>query len=76
VSIPANIAEGCGRGSDIDFARCLQIAAGSGSELEYLLLVARDLSLLGERCCAILVADVQEIKRMLSSLIRKLRAGN
>ncbi len=37
VSIPANIAEGCGKNGDTDFARYLQIAMGSASELEYLL---------------------------------------
>ena len=46
VSIPANIAEGCGRRSGPDFARHLQIAAGSASELEYFCMLARDLRLL------------------------------
>ena len=42
-SIATNIAEGCGRGSDADFGRFLQIALGSASELEYQLLLAADL---------------------------------
>jgi four helix bundle protein len=45
-SIGANIAEGSCRRGDIDFARFLQMAAGSTSELEYHLLLARDLKLL------------------------------
>ena len=48
-SIAANIAEGCGRGSDADFSRFLQMAFGSASELEYFLLVARDLRLTADR---------------------------
>ena len=43
VSIPSNIAEGCSRGSDADFGRFLIIALGSSSEVEYQLLLARDL---------------------------------
>jgi four helix bundle protein len=42
-SIPTNIAEGCGRSSDPDFARFLQIAFGSACEVEYHLILARDL---------------------------------
>src|SRR3990172_10259541 len=46
VSIAANIAEGCGRSGDAEFARFLQISMGSASELEYHLLLAHDLDLL------------------------------
>lgn len=45
-SITANIAEGCGRDGDAELARFLRVAAGSASELEYHLLLARDLQLL------------------------------
>ncbi|MBI1854633.1 MAG: four helix bundle protein, partial [Chloroflexi bacterium] len=40
VSVPANIAEGCGKNTDAELARYFQIAMGSSSELEYLLLLA------------------------------------
>ena len=45
-SIPANIAEGCGRDGEAEFARFLGIAMGSASELEYHLLLVRDLELI------------------------------
>jgi four helix bundle protein len=48
VSIPANIAEGCGRGSDTNIARILQIAMGSASELDYELLLSKDLGFLSK----------------------------
>lgn len=47
-SIPANIAEGCGRNSDADFSRFLQIAMGSAAELEYHLLLSHDLGMLDD----------------------------
>src|SRR5450631_2549478 len=46
LSVPANIAEGCGRSSDQDFAKFIQIAVGSSSELEYHLQCATDTSLM------------------------------
>ena len=46
VSIPANIAEGCGRGGNTEFNRFLQIALGSATELEYHLLLANELKFL------------------------------
>ena len=47
-SIPANIAEGCGRNSDADFSRFLKIAMGSATELEYHLLLSHDLGILDD----------------------------
>ena len=73
-SIGANIAEGCGRGSDADFSRFLMMAMGSASELEYHLLLARDLKYLNDSDYGRLTELVIEIKRMLTSLIQKLKA--
>jgi four helix bundle protein len=74
VSIPANIAEGCGRSGDAELGRFLRIAMGSASELEYHFLLARDLGFLDSRSHTQLSTDVIEVKRMLASLIGKLRA--
>ena len=73
-SIPANIAEGCGRNGDAELGRFLQIAMGSASELEYHLLLARDLSYLSEQVYGLLNLEVTEVKRMLASFIQKLNA--
>jgi four helix bundle protein len=72
-SIPTNIAEGCGRGSRPDFARFLQIACGSAAEVEYHLLLARDLSFLDPELHDRLAAKVCEVKQMLTALIRKVK---
>ena len=73
-SIPANIAEGCGRNGDAELGRFMQIAMGSASELEYHLLLARDLSFLSEEVYSRLNLEVTEVKRMLASFIKKLNA--
>ncbi len=73
-SIPANIAEGCGRSGEIELARFLRIAMGSASELEYHLLLARDLNFLNASDYRRLANDAIEVKRMLTSLIQKLNA--
>ncbi len=73
-SIPANIAEGCARATDADFARFLQIALGSASELEYHLILARDLGYLTQSEHQPLEAQVVEVKKMLSSFIARLRS--
>lgn len=73
-SIGANIAEGSCRKGDADFGRFLQIAMGSVSELEYHLLLARDLELLETVDYQRLSEGVVDVKRMLASFIHKLRA--
>lgn len=71
-SIPANIAEGCGQGSNSDLARFLQMAMGSASELEYHLLLTRDRGLLDDAEFTRLNQEAVEVKRMLAPFIRKL----
>ncbi len=72
-SIPANIAEGCGRSGDAELGRFMLISMGSASELEYHLLLARDLGYLHSQRYPDLSQRTQEIKRMLSTFITKLR---
>ena len=74
VSIGANIAEGSCRKGDLEFGRFLYIAMGSASELEYELLVARDLELLKPSDYHRLSGEATEVKRMLASLIFGLKA--
>ncbi|MFW0859423.1 MAG: four helix bundle protein [Dehalococcoidia bacterium] len=73
-SIPANIAEGCGRSGDAELARFLQIAMGSASELEYHILLAHDLILLKDSAYERITTDVTAAKRMLAAFIKKLNA--
>ena len=71
-SIPANIAEGCGRDSVRDFSRFLSIAAGSASETEYHFLLAYELNYLEKKDYILLDQQINEIKRMLNAFIQKL----
>jgi len=73
VSIPANIAEGCGRDSEAEFSRFLTIAAGSASELEYYIVLSNELKLLKLDDHTRLYQQVIEIKKMLTTLTKKLR---
>lgn len=74
MSIPTNIAEGCGRNTDADFARFLQMAMGSASETEYQIILAHDLDFLSNDSYEKLHNEVEEVKRMLASLLKTLRA--
>ena len=74
-SIAANIAEGCGRRSDGDMCRFLQIARGSGSEAEYHFLLARDLHVLDEKDFRVLTRQADEVQRMLTALIQRVRSA-
>ena len=75
-SIPANIAEGCGRNGDAEFKRFLQIAMGSASELEYHLLLAHDLGYVDDERYHHLEQNVTEVKRMLTGFIHRLKADS
>ena len=75
-SIPANIAEGCGRTGDVELARFLVIASGSASEVEYHLLLAHDLGYLRDAECSQLDEEINELKRMLTAFINKLKANS
>src|SRR5690349_18681871 len=73
-SIGMNIAEGCCRKGDAEMARFLQMAMGSASELEYQLLLVHDLKYLQDPAYERLTTQVVDVKRMLSSLMQKVRA--
>ena len=72
-SIPTNIAEGCGRETPADFARFLQIAAGSASETEYLIQLAHDLKYLNINQYTVLTDTIVSVKKMLTALLRNSR---
>jgi four helix bundle protein len=72
ISIPANIAEGCGRSSRKETIRFLQIARGSATEAEGHLEVAKALSYVNARQYELLRGELDAIQRMLNRLIEKL----
>ncbi len=74
MSIPANIVEGTGKGSSAEFCRFLSIAVGSTSELEYHLMMARDIGVLSNSDFDALSGQAIEIRRMLCGLIAKLKS--
>ena len=71
-SIPTNIAEGCGRNTNKDFARFLIMAFGSANELEYQIILSKDLAFIDNETSNKLLVQVEEIKKMLNALIHKL----
>ncbi|WP_245598682.1 four helix bundle protein [Sporocytophaga myxococcoides] len=72
-SITCNIAEDCGRRTNADFANFLQISLGSADEIEYLLLLSKDLKYLTQDLFEELNQEVNEVKAMLISFIKKVR---
>ena len=71
-SIALNIAEGCGRKTEKEFANFLNISFGSCSEVEYALLLCKDLNIIKEERYNELDNKLSEIKKMISALIKKL----
>ncbi len=75
-SVPTNIAEGCGRSSQKDFARFLDNAMGSASELEYQLILSHDLKYIAKEDFERTALEITEIRRMLNAFLQKLRADS
>ncbi|MEW2920765.1 four helix bundle protein [Muricauda sp. ANG21] len=73
VSIPTNIAEGCGRETQKEFIRFLYIASGSAHELDYLFLLANDLGYIESEIFKKIVSEIDEIKKMLAALINTIK---
>jgi four helix bundle protein len=73
-SIPFNISEGCSRSSEKDFAHFLEISLGSANELEYCLLLTKDILFINEEQYAILNDKINAIKAMIINLIKKIRS--
>src|SRR5215204_2115628 len=71
-SIAANIVEGCGRNGDVEFARFVRISLGSATELEYHLLLSRDVGLLDELTHSRLTLQSRRVQGMLAGLKRTL----
>jgi four helix bundle protein len=71
-SIPLNVAEGAGRGSDRDFARFVRIALGSTNELDYGMRLSLDLGYLTPDEQKATKREVEDVRRMLSGLVRAL----
>ncbi|KEF34788.1 30S ribosomal protein S23 [Deinococcus sp. RL] len=74
VSIPSNIAEGAGRASDTDFARFLDMAGGSANEVEYQMLLARDLGYVPELEYQTVTHQLSEVRRVLTGFRRRLKS--
>ncbi|MBZ5682006.1 MAG: four helix bundle protein [Acidobacteriia bacterium] len=73
-SMGANIAEGCGKQGNNELHRFLHIASGSASELDYQLLLARDLNYMTDEEYRRIDGRLLELRRMLTALIQKVGA--
>jgi four helix bundle protein len=75
-SIPTNIVEGSRQSSSREFARFLRYALNSASELEYHLMLARDVAATPEVQTSVLIDDVTEVRKMLHGLLRRIASVN
>lgn len=75
-SIPTNIAEGCGRRTNAELANFLNIASGSASEVEYELLLAKELGYITVEQCDLWTNDICELRSMTAAYMKKLKTDN
>jgi four helix bundle protein len=75
MSIPTNIVEGRRQESEREFVRFLKIALNSGVELEYHLILARDIGAMSDKESAALTREVIEVRKMIHGLIKTVRAS-
>jgi len=73
MSIPTNIVEGSSQDSRREFGRFLSYAANSATELEYHLMIARDIRVISVNDCAALVSRTVEVRKMLRGLLKRVR---
>ena len=75
-SIPTNIAEGCGRTSNKDFAHFLQIAIGSATEVEYQLLLAYDIKYINDDDYQVLTDETVAVRKMIIKYQSELKSSS
>ena len=75
LSIPTNIAEGCGRETQKELIRFLYISSGSAHELDYLILVSSELNIIQKEKATFLLSEIDQIKKMLAALIKKIKSS-
>lgn len=75
VSIPTNIAEGCGRETQKELIRFRYIASGSAHELDYLFLLASELGYIESKTSKTIISEIDEIKKMLAALIDTIKTS-
>ena len=76
VSVPSNLVEGCGRGTDADLCRFCDIAMGSANEAEYQTLLATELGYLSDEQFQHLSDQIAQVKKMLYRFIEHLRRSS
>ena len=72
-SIPTNIAEGCGRRTNAELANFLNIASGSASEVEYEILLAKEVGYITAEQCELWTKEIGEIRSMLAAYMKRLK---
>ncbi len=73
VSIPTNIAEGCGRSTEAELVRFMDIASGSASEVDYLLYLSLELTYIDSKSYMSLADELTEVRKMLAGYIKSVR---